>query len=368
MAYPIDDLTNTNLDDATDDPSQARSEINNAVLKIKAMIAATGSGSLNALKLDSNGDIPSGVSLATALAIAGGGTGAVTAAQALINLGILATALQLNYNNISTLGIAEAQKVLTTNASNNSNFGGFSFTPFSTAGTAAAYTAAIGITALDTGRVYKFRIHITNSGAASLDIDSLGIKTIVGLDNGALSAGDLEIGQVADFYWDGSFFKLLNAQVSGSGGVPAFRGALVYLTSQPTITGSNVINVVNWQASTFNTDSIWNSVTNPNRLTVPAGVTRIKIYCSIEINGDTTSPDHFLVTTRKNGAVNYAGASGGTISADTGTKPITFNSTSFELNVIGGDYFDLYVSKNGATNKFLAHLNYRSQFGMEVIA
>lgn len=39
-AFPIDDLTTINLDDAGDDPSQARAELLAAVLKLKAVIAS----------------------------------------------------------------------------------------------------------------------------------------------------------------------------------------------------------------------------------------------------------------------------------------------------------------------------------------
>lgn len=59
--YPIDDLTNTHLDAGTDDPSQARAEINASVLKTKAMLAATGTGPNEVLKLDNSGNIPAGV-------------------------------------------------------------------------------------------------------------------------------------------------------------------------------------------------------------------------------------------------------------------------------------------------------------------
>ena len=50
------------------------------------------------------------------LPIAKGGTGAGTASGAIANLGITATAAELNYNDITTLGSSEASKVVTADA------------------------------------------------------------------------------------------------------------------------------------------------------------------------------------------------------------------------------------------------------------
>lgn len=91
--YPIDDLTNDNLNAGTDDPSQARAEIDAAVIKIKDMIAATGTGADHVLKLDSNGNIPAGV---------------LSNSQA--NLPVLSTGDASNYNvNIGITGYIDNQ-------------------------------------------------------------------------------------------------------------------------------------------------------------------------------------------------------------------------------------------------------------------
>lgn len=44
MAWPTDDLTNTETDQATDDPTQARAELNAAILKVKAILAEITAG------------------------------------------------------------------------------------------------------------------------------------------------------------------------------------------------------------------------------------------------------------------------------------------------------------------------------------
>ncbi len=63
MTYPTDDLTKVHLDAAADNPTQARAELEALVDKVKAMLAATGTGANNVLKLDASGYIPSGVGI-----------------------------------------------------------------------------------------------------------------------------------------------------------------------------------------------------------------------------------------------------------------------------------------------------------------
>ncbi|MGE0289695.1 MAG: hypothetical protein AB7I42_25605, partial [Bradyrhizobium sp.] len=55
--WPTDDVTTTHLDSATDDPSQARPEIYNAMLRVKDIIAARASAS-GIASLDSGSKVP----------------------------------------------------------------------------------------------------------------------------------------------------------------------------------------------------------------------------------------------------------------------------------------------------------------------
>ena len=215
MTYPSADLTNTHTDAATDDPSQARAEINAAILKINAMITATGTGINNVLKLDSAGKIPTGVVLADAVAIASGGTGAATAAGALVNLGLTALAAEINYNDISTLGLAQASKTVTTNSSNNVSLGGVSVLHSVTGGTTTVYTITTGITAYESNRVYEVRVHAKNTGGCTINFDTLGAKTIKLLSGVALVAGQFY--GIARLHYNGIHMILQNpAELTGS--------------------------------------------------------------------------------------------------------------------------------------------------------
>ena len=77
----------------------------------KVMVVTDGAGAgaavLNASpSADAAGTLP----------ISGGGTGATDAANALINFGLTATAAEINYNDITTLGTSEASKTVTADA------------------------------------------------------------------------------------------------------------------------------------------------------------------------------------------------------------------------------------------------------------
>ena len=65
--------------------------------------------------------------------------------------------------------------------------------------TLAAYTAGLGI---------RVKIVNANTGASTINVDSLGVKTITRLDGTGLSAGDLPAGAVVELYYDGANFQL----------------------------------------------------------------------------------------------------------------------------------------------------------------
>ncbi len=71
MTFPTDTITTTALDQTIDNPDIARTELYTVALTVKAIIAATGVGANNSLKLDANGKIPTGVSLADGAASTG---------------------------------------------------------------------------------------------------------------------------------------------------------------------------------------------------------------------------------------------------------------------------------------------------------
>lgn len=80
-------------------------------------------------------------------------------------------------------------------------------------------TLAPAITAYATGNLFSFVAVATNTGAATINLNSLGAKSITKSGTTALVAGDLVSGQVYLIEYDGTRFQLVNPSVVAAGGV-----------------------------------------------------------------------------------------------------------------------------------------------------
>jgi hypothetical protein len=85
-------------------------------------------------------------------------------------------------------------------------------------GSANAYVLAASrvMTAYAQGDRYCFEANFANTGAATLNVDSLGAKDIKRLDGSALLAGDIQSGAFVDVIYDGTNFLLLNRFVQAA--------------------------------------------------------------------------------------------------------------------------------------------------------
>ena len=81
----------------------------------KVMVVTDGAGA-GAAVLNASPSVNLATGVTGTLPIANGGTGATDAANALINFGLTATAAEINYNDITTLGTTEASKTVTADA------------------------------------------------------------------------------------------------------------------------------------------------------------------------------------------------------------------------------------------------------------
>lgn len=75
------------------------------------------------------------------------------------------------------------------------------------------YAATLGEVAYVTNRVYAVTIHTDSTGSATLNLDTIGAKTIRTPFGATLSAGALQAGQAAYFSYDGTDLILLNSQI-----------------------------------------------------------------------------------------------------------------------------------------------------------
>ncbi len=63
----------------------------------------------------------------------------------------------------------------------------------------------------DAGDTYTFKADVANTGAASLNVNSLGVKTIKKFGTYDLETGDIAAGQVVTVKYDGTYFQLISA-------------------------------------------------------------------------------------------------------------------------------------------------------------
>jgi hypothetical protein len=126
-----------------------------------------------------------------------------------------------------------------------------------------------------------------------------------------------------------------------------FRGALVTMSGDEG-TVSSTDEVLDWDTETYDVGG-WHSGANPSRLTVPAGVSRVRI--SWQVRWEVDAAGGRQVLTKKNGAIYIAG--GGSMvqipPAGAPLQTIMAGQTAV-VEVAAGDYFELRVYQTSGGN------------------
>ena len=80
-----------------------------------------------------------------------------------------------------------------------------------TTGSSNAYvlTTGLSLAAYVSGQAFKIKTNFANTGAATINVDTLGAKSIVKNGSTALASGDLASGQVYEIAYDGTNFQLV---------------------------------------------------------------------------------------------------------------------------------------------------------------
>lgn len=112
---------------------------------------------------------------------------------------------------------------------------------YTTTGTGAAYvlTFTQGPTAYYKGFTLRIWIHANNTGACSLNVNSLGAKSILSTHGEALSAGQLRIGRVVQVVYNGTNFELFDVTAHD----PKFTGTLTANSANIVSLTSNTVTV-----------------------------------------------------------------------------------------------------------------------------
>jgi hypothetical protein len=119
----------------------------------------------------------------------------------------------------------------------------------------------------------------------------------------------------------------------------SFRGALVTLSAnQVGVNWTSATNYVAFDAKVYDTDGIWSAASN-TRLTVPAGVSKVRLSANVSLeNGTTGEKLTAAIDKARNGFLGQA-ASFPTFLAPTGSARANFRTPA--LNVVPGDYFEV---------------------------
>jgi hypothetical protein len=143
--------------------------------------------------------------------------------------------------------------------------------------------------------------------------------------------------------------------------VGTFRGALVLKAADQTTANYTAGALVAWDEESYDVGGWHDNVTNNTRLTVPAGVTRVRLNLSLLITA--ISGDVFVqVLLYKNGAIVDGG---GSLLADAAGLAYRGGLTSAVLAVTAGDYFEVHLTVETDTSVTVAEAG--SHFAIEKI-
>lgn len=212
------------------------------------------------------------------------------------------------------------------------------------------------LTAYATGMIIKFTPANNNTGAATINIDGLGAKSIVKGDGTALAAGDLQASTMHFCVYDGTNFVLLNPlsiaptaagilaallTVDGSGSgldadtVDGINGASLAQVSSGSFTGTltgyaaNPTGTIQWRKSgtmvTLTCNAGITGTSNANTMTMtglPAAVQALQTYnVWTRVTDNGTASLAVCAVTASDTLTFGLGATGGTFTAS-GTKGI----------------------------------------------
>jgi hypothetical protein len=143
----------------------------------------------------------------------------------------------------------------------------------------------------------------------------------------------------------------------------AFRGALVHKVADQATANYTAGAAIAWDAEAYDTDSIHDTVTNNSRLTVPTGVTQVKLSAGVAIS--SISADVYVqLQLRKDGSTDFIGQTQTFQEVGLGAAGLSFHSP--KLDVAAAEYFDAFLTIQTDTSVTLD--DDRCWFAMEIIA
>lgn len=142
------------------------------------------------------------------------------------------------------------------------------------------------------------------------------------------------------------------------------RGALVYrnaATGVQTIT-SGSYQALQLDAEIYDTDGFHDNSTNNTRLTIPAGVSKVRLKGCMQPNAMTSGICY--IKTQKNGA-DYTGQGFVRVISDGFGSPVVLSTAV--IDVVEGDYFEFLIYQNSGSDKEITATSINNWFSIEVV-
>jgi hypothetical protein len=125
----------------------------------------------------------------------------------------------------------------------------------------------------------------------------------------------------------------------------------------------SVSTAVPWDQEVYDDNSFHSNTTNNTRLTVPSGVTRVRVGGSLRITGVTASTD-VIMTLLKGGVSQFEGAAGARVVTSAAASSPQLTISTGPVPVSAGDYFEILLQTVGDTSVTIDAA--RSNFWVEV--
>lgn len=141
-----------------------------------------------------------------------------------------------------------------------------------------------------------------------------------------------------------------------------YKGALIRKTSNST--GLTFPVIIAWEEAVYDTNAFWTAGA-PSRLTIPSGVSRIRLTGSVSFEGMSTAGSVFAQILKNN--VAQSPGSGFTFrQGSTGFSDNVIPIMSPVIDVIAGDYFEISTQVSMSAQDQIT-FGYRTWLNLEVV-
>lgn len=145
---------------------------------------------------------------------------------------------------------------------------------------------------------------------------------------------------------------------------PPFSGALVTSTAGQSIPNGSWT-AVNMETETYDTDGFHEGVTNPSRLTIPSGVSRVKLTWNLDFSNNGSGTYRASVLYKNGASVSGSQQPSKTVTGAVVGYPT--QGTTSVLEVSEGDYFQLMCAQDSGGNLALTTGANRVWLAIEVV-